>query len=286
MSDMMRKLAEPFPDSLVHKNPSGGGSYIKHHVINQRLIQVLGVPPSFEKVEVIFGDVAAIPPNPQGKSQRAKDGAEALRNVIVAVVARLTVEIDGRKVIVEEAGDCEEPHNWKTDGQRLKDAMSDAYKRCAMRLGCGLHLWSQDEYFLYSKLQEGGSLAGGTPASSSPKTSGEVAGEVLAGSANTEPQASLDVSPPADVAGGGEEKDDGSTEVWGSASTGPESAPTSSGNNIPEVEALLEKFSHGKVLMTAIKIARANALDPPLGTEAINKPLAELVEKQLEGANA
>lgn len=146
------ELAKPFPSDYVHTNPSGGGSYVKHHVVNQRAIQIFGRPPSFERVEVVFGDVAAIPPNPNGKSQRAKEGRDALKNVIVGVIARMTVVVDGEKVVVEEAGDCEEPHNWSSDGQRLKDAMSDAYKRCAMRLGLGLHLWSQDEYFLYKAL--------------------------------------------------------------------------------------------------------------------------------------
>jgi len=38
----------------------------------------------------------------------------------------------------------------------MKDAVSDAVKRCAMALGVGLHLWSQinntDEYFLDKQL--------------------------------------------------------------------------------------------------------------------------------------
>ena len=150
----MQELARPFPDKYVHTNPSGGGSYVKHHVVEQRLIQVLGIPPRFTKVEIIFGDVAAIAPNPNGNSKRAKEGRPELKNVIVAVVCRMGAVIDDEQAVVEEAGDCESPHNWDTDGQRLKDAMSDAYKRCAMRLGCGLHLWSQDEYFLFDKLSE------------------------------------------------------------------------------------------------------------------------------------
>lgn len=145
----IEELAKPFPPKYVHQNPSGGGSYVKHHVINQRLIHVLGQPPGFKLVEIIRGDVPAIAPNPQGKSKRAQEGAPALTNVIVGVVARLTSP--GLEP-AEDCGDCEEPHNWKTDGQRLKDAMSDAYKRCAMRWGCGLHLWSQDEYFLHEAL--------------------------------------------------------------------------------------------------------------------------------------
>jgi hypothetical protein len=33
----------------------------------------------------------------------------------------------------------------------LKDAASDAFKRCAMRVGVGLHLWTKEgEYFLYN----------------------------------------------------------------------------------------------------------------------------------------
>ena len=52
----------------------------------------------------------------------------------------MTVEIDGQLVTVEEAGDVEQPFNWHTDGARLKDAISDAVKRCAMAFGVGLHL--------------------------------------------------------------------------------------------------------------------------------------------------
>ena len=154
MSGKLRELARPFPDKFVHKNPSGGGDYVKHHVVNQRLIQVLGKPPDFSLVEIVRGDVAAKPPDPQGKSKRAREGSPPLSDVVVGVVARLTVDLDGETHIYEEAGDCEDPHNWPHDGGRLKDAMSDAYKRCAMRLGCGLHLWSQDEYFLFNELAE------------------------------------------------------------------------------------------------------------------------------------
>lgn len=148
------QLTQPFPETYVHTNPSGGGSYIKHHVIEQRLIQVFGRPPTFERVEIVYGDVAELKPNPNGRSDRAKEGRPALKQVIVGVVARMTVTIAGQKVVVEEVGDCEQPHNWDSDGQRLKDAFSDAYKRCAMRLGCGLHLYSGNEYFLHEEISK------------------------------------------------------------------------------------------------------------------------------------
>jgi hypothetical protein len=65
----------------------------------------------------------------------------------------MTVTVDGTRVSVVEAGECDNPQNKKTNGDRLKNAASDAFKRCAMRLGCGLHLWS-DDFFLYGVLQK------------------------------------------------------------------------------------------------------------------------------------
>lgn len=150
----LTKLLWPFPDSVIHKNPSGGGQYVKHSTVQQRMFDVLGEPPQTEVVEIIRGDVPAIPPNPSGSSKRAKEGAPALTNAVVGVVLRMTVTIDGKVVSGDEAGDCEAPHNWPHDGARLKDATSDAYKRAAMRVaGVGLHLWSQDDFYLADKLK-------------------------------------------------------------------------------------------------------------------------------------
>jgi hypothetical protein len=186
MSDTMIELTRPFPDRYIHGNPSGGGTYVKHHVVEQRLIKVLGYPPHFTLVEAIRGDVAGIPADPQGRSNRAREGRPALTNVIVGVVARMQVTIDGEDVIVDEAGDCEEPHNWTHDGGRLKDAMSDAYKRCAMRIGVGLHLWSQDEYFLHDQLVKANGQSqvetSGADHPTAPETSGD-AGEAVGDSA-------------------------------------------------------------------------------------------------------
>lgn len=128
MSDLAR-LAKPFPPNLVERAPSGHGDYVAHHVVNQKLLAVLG-PFSFEVTQPIRG---------------------ASGN-IEGCLARLTVTIDGKEVSISEPGDCDFPEQKKTDGDRLKNAASDAFKRCAMRLGCGLHLWSQDDYFLHGQL--------------------------------------------------------------------------------------------------------------------------------------
>lgn len=152
MSDLSQ-LAQPFPGAYIQENPSGGGSYVKHHIVTQRLLMDLG-PFSWELKEILRGSVPAIEPNPRADSARGKAGRPALDNAVVGVVGALTAKIDGREVRIEEVGDCEAPHNWPHDGARLKDASSDALKRCAMRLGLGLHLWSAKpgEYFLANVL--------------------------------------------------------------------------------------------------------------------------------------
>lgn len=147
----LTKLLHPFPSSVVKTNPSGGGSYVTHSVVEQRLLDVLGGV-DFTLVEVIRGTVQGVAPNPSGSSARAKRGTPDLTDAVVGVICRMTAVIDGQTRVVEEVGDCEQPHNWPHDGARMKDAFSDCYKRAAMRLGVGLHLWAQDGFYLSEKL--------------------------------------------------------------------------------------------------------------------------------------
>lgn len=142
--EQLHELSRPFPKEFVHKAPKGKfGDYIQHAVIRQRLLSVVG-PYSQEVKEIIREDV------------KDKDGN--YKSIITGCVLALTIEVDGQLVTVEEAGDVENPTNWRTDGARLKDAISDAVKRCAMAIGCGLHLWAQfegtSEYFLDKQLEK------------------------------------------------------------------------------------------------------------------------------------
>lgn len=141
--EQLHELSRPFPKEFIHKNPSGFGDYIQHSVIRQRLLSVLGAYDQ-EVKQVIREEV--------------KDKQGNYRQIVTGVVLALTVEIDGKKVTIEEIGDVENPFNWKTDGARLKDAVSDAVKRCAMGMGVGLHLWAQfegkSEYFLDKQLEK------------------------------------------------------------------------------------------------------------------------------------
>lgn len=131
------ELSRPWPDHLVKQKPNKKGfeaKYVEHGNITQRLLQVLG--PFSTHVHQVVRD-----PNDN----------------LVGVLLTLETTVDGVPVSVTEVGDVENSDE-KTDGAALKDAMSDAIKRCAMRLGCGLHLWCGESYFLDQKLapkQEG-----------------------------------------------------------------------------------------------------------------------------------
>ncbi len=150
-------LLHPFPAKVIHDNPGGGGQYVKHSTVEQRIIDALGTPPDTSMVALIRG---AAP---------GKSGKPDLENVVCGVVLRMEAVIDGKPWFAEEVGDCELPSNWKHDGARAKDAFSDAYKRCAMRAGVALHLWSQDDFYLAEKLMKQDEAAAVPPVEGNPK---------------------------------------------------------------------------------------------------------------------
>jgi hypothetical protein len=126
----LRALAKQFTGKYVKTKPGGfAASYVEHGDITQRLLQVVG-PFDFRVDELI------------------RNGAGEVEGCL----ATLTVKVDDRTVSVTEVGDVENPGS-KNNGARAKDAASDAIKRCAMRLGLGLHLWCQDHYFLDKALE-------------------------------------------------------------------------------------------------------------------------------------
>lgn len=130
------RLAAPFKPSLIHKPaPGQHGDYVSHDAVTQKLLAVVG-PFDLDVVELIRDNEGRV------------DGC----------LVRLTCEIDGLRVSVTEAGECDNADVKKTNGERAKHAVSDAIKRCAMRLGVGLHLWA-DDYFLYEYLRPQGACA-------------------------------------------------------------------------------------------------------------------------------
>jgi hypothetical protein len=86
-------------------------------------------------------------------TQEVKELIYNAEHQLQGCILRMTYEIDGQTVVIEEAGDVERPG--ANNGANAKNAVSDAVKRCAMRVGVGLHLWSQENYVLDQMAQDG-----------------------------------------------------------------------------------------------------------------------------------
>ena len=119
-----KKLTANFPKSVVKKAPKGKfGKYVPHHIYTQRLVDVVGGKYNFYVKETV----------------RDKN------NAVVGAVCRLEIEGLG---VVEEIGDVDTTQiNRKqgiTESEILKLAVSDGIKRCCMRFGIGLELWTGD----------------------------------------------------------------------------------------------------------------------------------------------
>ena len=133
----LKALAKPFT-TLVKKGSDAGkfGDFVEHSAVTQRLLAHLG-PFDQRVVEIVY------------------DEHPELGQVCTGVILELTLYIDGVQVKVQDAGDVEHPfRKGRTNGDRLKHAISDAIKRCAARVGLGLHLYAQDDYFLEKLLED------------------------------------------------------------------------------------------------------------------------------------
>ena len=127
MSDLL-KLSKPFPPQFIDKK--GQFDYVSHTEVSQNLLGILG-PHSIEVKHIIYVD---------GK--------------VDGIILALKATVDGKEVSVEEAGGIG-PRSLSDRGEALKDCISDALKRCAMRLGLGLHLWATEKnYYLYNVLEK------------------------------------------------------------------------------------------------------------------------------------
>jgi hypothetical protein len=115
-----KKLTKNFPKEVVKPAPKGKfGSYVPHHIYTQRLVDV--IPGGYDfTYEVV----------------RAKD------NSIIGAKCKLYIK--STEQTIEEVGDVDvNAVNRKiTESELLKLAVSDGIKRCCMRLGIGLELWS------------------------------------------------------------------------------------------------------------------------------------------------
>jgi len=118
--ETIKKLTKNFPKDVVKQAPKGKfGSYVPHHIYTQRLVDVVGGQYNFLIKEII----------------RDKD------NAVVGAICRLEIEGLG---VVEEVGDVDTHAISRniTESEVLKLAVSDGIKRCCMRFGIGLELWT------------------------------------------------------------------------------------------------------------------------------------------------
>lgn len=118
------ELARPFPAALIKQKPGKfAADYVDHATVNARLLEIVG--PFNWTIDAPITNA---------------DG------IIVGCTATLHVVIDGEEIHITEVGDVEHPG--PNSATNLKSASSDALKRCAMRIGLGLHLWAGDGYYL------------------------------------------------------------------------------------------------------------------------------------------
>jgi len=118
--ETQKKLTKDFPKSVVKKAPQGKfGDYVPHHIYTQRLVDVIGGGYDFTFEET-----------------RDKTGA------IIGAKCRLYIKSSDQTI--EEVGDVDMNAVKRniTESEILKLAVSDGIKRCCMRLGIGLELWT------------------------------------------------------------------------------------------------------------------------------------------------
>ena len=158
--ETIKKLTKNFPKDVVKQAPKGKfGSYVPHHLYTQRLVDVVGGQYNFLIKEII----------------RDKD------NAVVGAVCRLEIEGLG---VVEEVGDVDTHAISRniTESEVLKLAVSDGIKRCCMRFGIGLELWTggvtEEEHYAGGGIMTTQSNVAKTTAESSKKFAEDIGAEV------------------------------------------------------------------------------------------------------------
>ena len=133
--ETQKKLIKDFPKSVVKPAPKGKfGDYVPHHIYTQRLVDVIPGGYDFTFTEI-----------------RGKD------NAIVGAKCKLFIKETDQTI--EEVGDVTKYQlESNTESEVLKLAVSDGIKRCCMRIGIGLELWTggatEEEHYSEAKPQQ------------------------------------------------------------------------------------------------------------------------------------
>lgn len=132
----LANLAKRLPTNYIKQLPGVNyeADYCSHADIQQMLLAKLG-PTSQRVVQIIYGN----------------DGA-----TMQGVILEMTFNVDGETITIEEIGETERPSD--NNAGNMKVAVSDAVKRCSMRVGLGLEIWT-DNYRLDKALEKRGDYA-------------------------------------------------------------------------------------------------------------------------------
>ena len=144
MSDVQKRLAEPFSESCLRQLNKGGRTltYVPAPEVIARLNDVLGTAGWSTSVEMIkeYGD------HPKGGP--------------VGVVAQVRLSVHSDGLLAHYDGMGGQQCNRKSSGEILdlgddyKGAVSDAMKKAATHLGVGLHLARAEDALLWEQQQE------------------------------------------------------------------------------------------------------------------------------------
>jgi hypothetical protein len=119
------------------KQSFGDVDYVDHTQVTQKLIALI------PDLEMKLGSYVY---------DKIEDENGNTRKFLTGVDYTISGTIDGEFRTVTEAGMCdkpfynEDPRKISNNGQRLKECISDAVKRCAMRLGVGIELYDSEAW--------------------------------------------------------------------------------------------------------------------------------------------
>jgi len=133
------ELSKAWNKSFVKQLKMSYGSidYVEHTQVTQKLIAL--IPDVQMKLESYVYD-------------KVEDEHGIRRKFLTGVVYTISGTIDGEFRTVTEAGMCDKPffaegnRKVSNNGERLKECISDAIKRCAMRLGVGIELYDTQSW--------------------------------------------------------------------------------------------------------------------------------------------
>ena len=145
--EMQVALSKKWNDKFVKKLPVSykkeGIAYVEHTQVTQRLIAIIP-DVNMEIKEMLYDNFT----NPNTGEEKS---------ILTGIVYKISGTIDNEFRIVEEIGMCDKPFynpnpekNIKilTNGERGKECLSDAIKRCGMRLGIGIELYESDVWLV------------------------------------------------------------------------------------------------------------------------------------------